>query len=1061
MLDKNQNFVMENYHLKSPFASFLPGISGEHGIPLWCYYVNRGQCVSCFGIQDKDHPIMEFYPAHQAYERTALLGFRTFLKVNGVYEEAFAGREGSRRMVIGMNRLSIEEQRGAYRIAVEYETLPQEPLAALMRQVKITNISDKEITVEAADGMAEVIPYGVSGSSMKDMGQTAKAWMEVKDVSCGVPKFKVRASMEDSAEVTEVNGMNFAFARDESGEVLPAIVDRELLFDTDSALVKAWGFEKDGTEGLKSREQVTCNDVPACFFLASRRLKPMETMVIQELYGTALDEKYISRVWELSGKPGWFEEKQEEAAALTQAVTDRVATKTGDPVFDAYCRQDYLDNLLRGGYPVRLGNKTFYLYSRKHGDMERDYNFFSMLPEMYSQGNGNFRDVNQNRRCDIYFSPFVGESSIRTFYNAISINGYNPLGIEKVTYTMPEGKWSTAQGAEEMKTAGTLNPEKIAGMAGASEAGKTARMDEIAARISDLLATEFTPGQLDSLLTECIPDQEKRAAVFTQIMDQAQSEDRTKYIEGYWCDHWTYNLDLVEAYLSIYPDRRDELLFGECTYSYRQSEKSILPRRKRYVKTGSGIRQYHFLKDNADTQEKEKRYLKDKDGHVVKTSLGAKIMTLIITKMAALDPYGMGVEMEGGKPGWYDALNGLPGLLGSSMAETYELLRCVDFLAMAVGETKKPLTVPAEAARLADGICRAGQQFYEELVTDQAAIGYWNAVNDEKEYFWETTAQEVSGETVSWKAEEVLQVLGSFSGILKLGIEKASRLGKDVRPTYFYYEVTDWKEEPDGILPLSFAVHNTPDFLEGSVHYMKIAPDDQAKREVYDSVRGSRLYDRALSMYKVNASLSEATFELGRACAFTPGWLENESVWLHMEYKYLLELLKAGMYPEFFGDFHCAAVPFLKEEQYGRSLLENSSFIASSANPNPRYHGKGFVARLSGSTAEFLEMWQIMMFGRQPFTIGKEGLELVFEPCLPGYLIGEEKRVEATFLGNIPVTYELPDQEDLIPGGYKTEAVTVKTPEGETVYGDRITGEAAGKIRAGKVSSITVKLVRV
>ena len=23
--------------------------------------------------------------------------------------------------------------------------------------------------------------------------------------------------------------------------------------------------------------------------------------------------------------------------------------------------------------------------------------------------------------------------------------------------------------------------------------------------------------------------------------------------EGYWVDHWTYNLDLIESYLSIFP----------------------------------------------------------------------------------------------------------------------------------------------------------------------------------------------------------------------------------------------------------------------------------------------------------------------------------------------------------------------------------------------------------------------------------------------------------------------------------------------------------------------------
>lgn len=48
-------------------------------------------------------------------------------------------------------------------------------------------------------------------------------------------------------------------------------------------------------------------------------------------------------------------------------------------------------------------------------------------------------------------------------------------------------------------------------------------------------------------------------------------------------------------------------------------------------------------------------------------------------KFATLDPYGCGIEMEGGKPGWYDALNGLPGLMGSSMAETCELARNLEY----------------------------------------------------------------------------------------------------------------------------------------------------------------------------------------------------------------------------------------------------------------------------------------------------------------------------------------------------------------------------------------------
>ena len=73
-----QIYTIENYGTKPVFASFLPGIAGLHGIPIWCYYVNRGQGVASFGVENKDHAIMEFEPAHKAYQNVKRTGFRTF-----------------------------------------------------------------------------------------------------------------------------------------------------------------------------------------------------------------------------------------------------------------------------------------------------------------------------------------------------------------------------------------------------------------------------------------------------------------------------------------------------------------------------------------------------------------------------------------------------------------------------------------------------------------------------------------------------------------------------------------------------------------------------------------------------------------------------------------------------------------------------------------------------------------------------------------------------------------------------------------------------------------------
>src|SRR3974377_1076991 len=77
---RDDTFVIEQYNQARPFASFLPGIAGEYGKPMWVFYTNRGQCISSFGVRNKACSMMEFYPANKAYTATPLLGFRTFIR---------------------------------------------------------------------------------------------------------------------------------------------------------------------------------------------------------------------------------------------------------------------------------------------------------------------------------------------------------------------------------------------------------------------------------------------------------------------------------------------------------------------------------------------------------------------------------------------------------------------------------------------------------------------------------------------------------------------------------------------------------------------------------------------------------------------------------------------------------------------------------------------------------------------------------------------------------------------------------------------------------------------
>lgn len=1033
----NTTFTIENYEKKAPFASFLPGLAGIHGIPIWCYYVNRGQCISGFGVEDKDHAIMEFFPAQQAYEHTPLRGFRTFVKRNGEYLELFSGEETDKKMHVEMNGLSLEEndrQHGLHTV-VNYFTLLEEKAGALVRKVKITNTAREKVSLQVLDGMPVLLPYGVDMGSVKEMGHTAKAWMQAEDVETGVPYFRLRASMADTACVTAIAGGNYGFSCDEKGRRLQAIADPSLVFGYDTSMQRAVGFRDREFADFLGAEQVNTNQYPCCFFAQERILEEGESLVFYEMIGQVTGKELLGRILSANPDAGYFEAKRELAERLPRELCRVMDTRTANPAFDAYSRYTYMDNVLRGGFPIKLpGDKIFYVYSRKHGDLERDYNYFRMLPEFYSQGNGNFRDVNQNRRCDTFFTPYVGTENIVKFYSLIQLDGYNPLAVEKVTYTLEEGK------AEEIFDAFTQEQK-----------------EELLA----FLSRPFTPGgffaKLDELGIREIDEEERW---FARVMEQAVPAVNADFGEGYWSDHWTYNLDLIENYLRIFPEKEKELLLDTPITFYR-SRAAILPRRKRYVRTENGIRQYRFLDETKKAADGEK-LLRDRfgQGEVMEVPLLEKLILLCITKYAALDAYGCGVEMEGGKPGWYDALNGLPGLLGSSMAETYELARMLHFTIETVKKYRPDLELIAEVAQLLFDLEDITLRFMNDIVRESELLEFWNQRNNVKEAYWEKTFGGISGARTAVDSGRLLSALEHMQEAVKAGIRKACKEEEGICPTYFTYEVREYTEDEDGIYPEHFEQKKVPLFLEGPVRFLKLDGSREDKKVLYEKVKDSDLYDAPLRMYKVNASLQEASIELGRAKAFTPGWLENESIWLHMEYKYLLELLRSGMYEEFAEDFHNAAIPFLDPQVYGRSIYENSSFIASSKNPDRSCHGRGFVARLSGSTVEFLSMWIDMMFGKL-FTVEDGSLTLTLTPVLPAYLVGEDRRVEAMLLGSTKVIYELEETRDYFPGNYGVEQMELTYLDGSryrTAQG-RLTGALAEDVRSGRVTQITVKLI--
>jgi hypothetical protein len=1064
-LDQNNRFVIKDFSKKRTFSSFLPGIAGKLGIPLWIFYVNRGQAIASFGVQDKDSPIMEFQPANKAYRITPYEGFRTFIKLQrnnstSLYEPFAPWSSGDRsQMSNGMNDLEIEvtNQEIGLKTSVLYFLLPNEPLAGLVRQVTITNISQSGLKLEILDGLPIVIPYGISNWGLKEINRTLEAWMAVFNLESGIPFYHLLASSEDTAEVSDIQSGHFYLSFDNQGQLLPVITDPGIVFGHHSALYSPENFNQLSLRDLAELHQITRGKTPCGFSGLSTVLEPSEQANLNSVIGHAGDFGLISQHKDHLRRPGYLQQKRMEANHLTEQVTSVIKMKSGKPEFDAYCRQTFLDNSLRGGVPLILPDTdhphfVYHLYGRKHGDLERDYNKFQLAPEPFSQGNGNYRDINQNRRNDVFFEPRVADFNIRTFMNLIQPDGYNPLVLLGSRFTIPE------QNLEDILKAEST-PEAL----------------------REVLSRPFNLGELLTMLNEFQAegtlDQE---LTLNKILEQANQHIEAEFHEGYWIDHWTYNLDLIEDYLSIYPDNKEEFLFGQPSYTFYDNQVIIRPRSEKYVKVDDRIRQYSAIVDDEEkaaliaNREDSPKFVRTDNGKgdIFLSTLFEKLFLLALLKFTTIDPEGMGIEMEAGRPGWYDALNGLPGLLGSSLPETFELQRLLGFMQEILNDYHNSIRLPKEAVdllRRTMGLLKT----YNTSNNPERDFYYWDSTASEREEYRQRVRLGFSGHMKTISHSELSDCIGQMREKIKAGIERALSIGSNPLPTYFYYEVVDYdyvldelghqqldEQERLFVRAHSFKRHTLPPFLEGPTKLLKIVESEKDAKHLHSQVMDSALYDQPLGMFRICTSLAGEPHEIGRARAFTPGWLENESIWTHMSFKYLLALLEAELYDEFFAHFPKALPPNMDPQVYGRSLMENCSFIVSSAHPDKSLHGAGFVARLSGVAAEFLSIWRIMMAGKNPFYYQDGQLLLSLKPVLPGWLFTESGTITFTFLGHTAVTYHNPGRLDTYQPGMNSYQIVLSLEDGQkvTLHKDVIGSPYAKMVREGQVKFMDVFL---
>jgi len=1015
---EDDEFVIKNYNKARPFASFFPGIAGAWGKPMWIFYVNRAQGISCMGTRDKNGAIMEFLPANKAYRMTSSAGFRTFIKVNGRFYEPFQssqeGDEAEQYMHISAHSLKIRDinLKEGIEFQVEYFTIPNETVPSMVRILTIRNIRKSPVQIVCIDGLPMINPFGSNDHLLKNMSRLGEGWFSGVEFTPHrkFPLYKLSVEPEDRPEIVKIRSANFYAGFYFSGDKAhfpDFIVDPDLLFGPVNDFSRPYNFLRSGQ--FKNDPALSAkNKTPCGFGSFSLNLKDGAESSYFSIIGNVRHARELEPFITKMMKKGAVKKKYDENRNLIRNIGSKILTGSSSEELDNYTKQTFLDNLLRGGYPITIGlencKKNYYIYSRIHGDMEREYNNFVVEPQYFSQGTGNYRDVNQNRRSDLFFNPELGDETLIHFTSLIQLDGFNPLKVLGSKFKVK-------------KIESILSFFKNA---------------DVKEKLKQFFLKPFSVGAFfDYLEEEGIKiGASGRNRLLEKILCNSEKIDQALHGEGFWSDHWHYNIDLIESFIGIFPDRLSSLFLKKKAFTFYDNSHVVQPRSQKYVLFNGQPRQLgsiiaNFEKSQMIEARKEKANVVRTafgKGSIYKTTLLGKLLSLTANKYGSLDPEGVGIEMEAGKSNWCDALNGLPGIFGSSLAETLELKRLMGLiqntLEMLRVEDRYEITTAAEIIDLLEVL----EDITKKYSGDN--FKFWDRAHDAVESYRKKTLLGVSGKEKNITVGLLKKMFGLFLKKVNTGIQKAFDPKKQLLYTNFENKVVSHKfiktdskiiRNPEGlpcIRPMKFSQKPLPLFLEGPVHYLRTMRDKKEALLFHRRILKSGLYDKKLKMLKVNEDLKDTSINVGRIKIFTRGWLENESIWLHMEYKYLLELLKNGLTDEFYKMMRKMLVPFMDPARYGRSIFENVSFIVSSAYPEEESHGQGFVSRLSGATAEFLSMWIMMTSGLKPFFLKAGKLYLQFSPQLAEWLFtSKEKRIKVPSEDPVP----LEEEEIILP----------------------------------------------
>lgn len=473
----------------------------------WLFVSSNGGISA--GRKNANFALFPYYTDDKITESSEITGSKTIIRTSKnnstVIWEPFSVRSEGRFAITRnlyqnkwCNKILFEEINHDLKLCFQYEWCSSN-MYGFVRRSRVLNLSEETIELQLADGIQNILPYGVPSDLQTTTSNLADAYKRSELISeTGLGIFALSAIIVDKAEPAEALKANVAWSKGLDNPTyllsslqlhnfrnnLPIQQEEDVKgekgaffivsnFSIAAGAAKKWmivaNVNQNHSAVVALSEQIK-NDTQ----LSAKVLADVEagTLHLQELTGAAdsfqftddglkntrhysnvlfnimrggiFDNNYQIEKWDFQhylqkANKQVFEAAQTALTQLNEVFSlfelKRIAEQSGNADF------------------IRLATEYLPLkFSRRHGDPSRPWNQFSINTRSEVDGSkildyqGNWRDIFQNWEALAHSYPAFMEGMISKFLNASTFDGYNPYRVTKDGFDWetiePDNPWS-------------------------------------------------------------------------------------------------------------------------------------------------------------------------------------------------------------------------------------------------------------------------------------------------------------------------------------------------------------------------------------------------------------------------------------------------------------------------------------------------------------------------------------------------------------------------------------------------------------------------------------------